>query len=87
MTRQLTTEQQSQLDSQKANLTEQILTSQTDKSVSCDDVEYLVSRYLDLRLNRMSHGDAMRVTYGCLYQQTDITFNPHARIAEMRSGK
>ena len=87
MTRQLTTEQQAQLDSQKSKLIDQTLDSQTDKSVSRDDVAYLVDRYIALRLSGTGHGEAMRVTYGCLYQQSDIRFNPHARIAEMRSDK
>jgi len=49
------------LDAQKAPLIEQVLGgTQTDKSVSRDDVGCLIDRYFDLRFSQqMSHGDAV----------------------------
>ena len=83
-----TPEQETKLAAQKIALVAQVLATQTDKSIIREDVEYLVSRYFDLRLSqRMGHGEALRLTYGCLYQQPDIRFNPRARIAELRVGK
>ena len=52
--------------------------------VSRDDIALLVDRYMTYREQGMSHGEAARLTYACCYRSTDVTFDPHARIAELR---
>jgi hypothetical protein len=44
-----------------------------------EDVGYLVDRCLA--------GESVRTTYGILYRQDDIAFDPHGKIAALRAGK
>jgi hypothetical protein len=58
-----------------------------DMPVSKEDVEFVIDRYLSHRASGMSHGEACRITYSCFYRSTDISFNPHKRVAELRAQK
>lgn len=53
--------------------------------VSENDIRFLVDLWVEAVENGTSSQDAIRVTYGCLYQTSGITFAPHARIAELRT--
>ncbi len=59
-----------------------------ERPVSREDITYLVDLYYDHRIDdHMSHDEAARLTYACCYQQSDIRFNPHARIADLKNAK
>jgi len=54
------------------------------ETITRDDVEYLVRKCYDMIDNNVSPSDAARLTYGCLYRQSDIRYNPRARIDELK---
>ena len=81
----MTPEMEKRIENMKIDLIQQITETQTDKTISREDVAYLVDLYTEHRKNGMQHGEAARVTYGCLYQSTDITFNPRKMIAQLRN--
>ncbi len=57
-----------------------------ERPVSRDDITYLVNKYYEYRIDdHMSHDDAARQTYACCYKKSDIGYNPHARIAELKN--
>jgi hypothetical protein len=56
-------------------------------SVSDDDIRFLIDKCFEMIDNKVLAGDAVRLTYGCIYRQSDIRFNPQARIAELKEVK
>jgi len=53
-----------------------------------DDIKFLVDKFFEfVETKKMSNGDAKRLTYACLYRQSDIQFNPQARILELKGEK
>jgi hypothetical protein len=53
-------------------------------SVSDEDIRFLIDKCYEMIDNKVPAGDAVRLTYGCIYRKSDVRFNPQARIAELK---
>lgn len=55
-----------------------------EKPITTEEIEYLVDKCIEYINAKMDPREAVRLTYGCLYQKSDLRFDPRARIAELK---
>jgi hypothetical protein len=77
-------------EEQKIKMVAQVEATRTKDTaliITAEDVKFLVDEFCKMVENGTDSGTAKRLTYACLYRQSDIQFNPKKRIAELKTGK